>query len=109
MGTTIDIILKGMRKLYASSKMAKGNITLGFSKYLILTMTAMHLTLGTLLTTDQFVGAPMNCFKETGLKEGEECALEYHFLPVGPERKEGEMTYAFFKITHWILYFIGKI
>jgi len=105
---TMESILKTGQQLYASKKDAEGSITLGFSNYLIITMAAMHLTFGTLLTTNQFVGQPLTCVGEGPMKE-EYCGSEYHFEPVGTGLIDRTRTYAYFRITHWILLSIGKI
>jgi len=104
----IETIIRRGQDFYEHKRETQGDITLGFSRYLIITMAAMHLTFGTLLTTNQFVGQPLTCVGEGPMKE-EYCGSEYHFEPVGTGLIDRTRTYAYFRITHWILLSIGKI
>jgi len=103
----IESILTRGRELFPNNKKNEGSITLGFSRYLIITMAVMHLTFGTLLTTNHFIGKPLSCIGEIPGKE-EYCGSESHVHPVGPGR-QAERRYAYFRLTHWILLAIGKL
>lgn len=108
----MESLIKFGQQFYSNKDSKSVHITLGYSGYLVITMAAIHLVLGTALTAHNLVGNPLTCMGSAtgpGFPKPEEyCLSEYYYIPIGFGKKESDRQYSYFRVTQWILVAIGK-
>ena len=114
----METLIRSARDEFPRKKINnEASINMGCSNYLLVLMATLHITLAGVLVSQQYVGEPLTCYtsdhrRDTNIEQA--CAARLYYLPVGTQiaakyqNNEVELSYAFYRITHWILLAIGK-
>lgn len=105
----MEAILNHARSYFQNptGKNRNANIRLGFMTWMLNSMIALNFSFGIMLSSSSLSGPPLKCHNSPPSEE-EICMSNTHFRYVFQAQTE-DVTFSFFKLTHWIFFVWGKM